>query len=195
MDNIKRHHDMIPWVCAIGALTGIFILTSLGDLARKEIQGRLGLIPQAVLWLASRWLDPAQRVTLYKETWIPGLRHVLRETESLPITRILRGIKFALRVVVAPRRPARRSVSVPQHPRLTTWVKPGSLNDLIACRAGTPPPLWRARGHEDLGNMRSIRQALLKLAAQAAGWMVASCRYCGLSSLAPGACLSRRGSR
>jgi len=56
---------MIAWVCTAGALVGVVVLISLGDLARKEIQGRLGLIPKAMLWGASRWLDPARRLTLY----------------------------------------------------------------------------------------------------------------------------------
>jgi hypothetical protein len=150
---------MIAWVCTAGALVGVVVLISLGDLARKEIQGRLGLIPKAMLWGASRWLDPARRLTLYREQWLPELTGILREAESIPITRLLRGIRFSLRIVVALRRAKRQPIRVHRYLQLTTWVRPDSVNDLIARRVGTPPPLWRVRSGEDLVISRSIRQA------------------------------------
>jgi hypothetical protein len=155
----QRYYDMIAWVCTAGALVGVVILISLGDLASKEIQGRLGLIPQAILWVASRWLDPARRVTLYKEKWLPELTVILRGAESIPFTRLLIGIRFALRIVVALRRVKRQPIRVPHHPQLTTWVRPDSVNDLMARRVGTPPPLRRVRSREDSIISRSIRQA------------------------------------
>lgn len=155
----QRCYDMIAWVCTAGALVGVVILASLGDLARKEIQGRLGLIPQAILWVASRWLDPVRRVTLYKGQWLPELTGILRGAEPVPITRLLIGIRFALRIVVAPRRVKRQLIHVPHRPQLTTWVLPDAVDDLIARRVGTPPPLRRVRSREDLIVPRSIRQA------------------------------------
>ena len=149
---------MIAWVCTVGAVVGVVILASLGDLARREIQGRLGLIPQAILWVASRWLDPVRRVTLYNEQWLPELTGILHDAESVPITRLLIGIRFAFRIIVASRRVKRQPIRGPHSTKLTTWMRPDAVNDLVARRVGTPPPLWRLRSREDLIGPRSIRQ-------------------------------------
>jgi hypothetical protein len=58
---------MTAWLIIAGASVGAALLTAVGNLATSEVQGRLELLPRAILWFAARWLEPTQRVTVYEE--------------------------------------------------------------------------------------------------------------------------------
>jgi hypothetical protein len=74
----------------------MFLGAALGDLVSEEIRGWLDRVPHAVLRLATLRLDPADRETTYREVWGPDLDYFLRGDESRPITRLIRGMKFAV---------------------------------------------------------------------------------------------------
>ena len=69
---------------------------ALGDLVSEEIRGWLDRVPHAILRLATLRLDTADRETTYREVWGPDLDYFLRGDESRPITRLIRGMKFAV---------------------------------------------------------------------------------------------------
>jgi len=93
---------------------GAFLVVALGDLVSEEIRGWLDLVPRGILRLAAARLEPAQRETIYSEEWLPELCYALRGAESRPVTRLVLGIRYALRLLVAARRVSRyRSLEQP----------------------------------------------------------------------------------
>ena len=74
----------------------MFLGAALGDLVSEEIRGWLDRLPRGVLKLATLWLDPADRETTYREVWGPDLDYFLKGDESRPITRLIRGMAFAV---------------------------------------------------------------------------------------------------
>ena len=94
---------------------GMFLLAALGDLVSEEIRGWLDLAPRAILRLAAARLDPGLREAIYQEEWLPELIYVLRGAESRPITRLIRGVRFAFGLLLSARGIARYRVP-PSHP-------------------------------------------------------------------------------
>ena len=62
----------------------------------EEVRDRLDHLPQAILRLAAQRLDPALRVTLYEEEWLPELTYILKGDEARPITRLVHGTRYAV---------------------------------------------------------------------------------------------------
>jgi hypothetical protein len=89
----------LAWA-TLGLLSG-FLLAALGDLVSEEIRGWLDLAPRAVLRLAAAQLRPEMREITYRENWLPDLIYVLRGAESRPITRLIRGMSFALGLLIS----------------------------------------------------------------------------------------------
>jgi hypothetical protein len=76
-------------------LVVMFLGAAFGEMVSEEIRGQLDRLPHAVLKLAILRLDPADRETA-REYWGPDLDEKLRGDESVPITRLIRGMAFAL---------------------------------------------------------------------------------------------------
>jgi hypothetical protein len=85
-------------------LVGGLLSLAFGDLVSEELRGWLDLAPRAVLRLAAIQLRPGQRKIVYEEVWIPDLLYVLRGKESRPITRLIRGMWFAVGLLISARR-------------------------------------------------------------------------------------------
>jgi hypothetical protein len=69
-----------------------------------EIRARLDRIPRALLAMAARRLSPDLRNDLYIGAWLPELQHILQGDEAIPITRLMHGTRFAVRLwLSAPR--------------------------------------------------------------------------------------------
>jgi hypothetical protein len=81
--------------CALSVVL-MFLGAALGDLVSEEIRGWLDRVPHAVLKLATLWLDAADREATYREVWGPDLDYFLKGDEPRPITRLIRGMKFAV---------------------------------------------------------------------------------------------------
>lgn len=94
-------------VTGIAGLIGGIVITTFLALTSKELMGWLDRAPQAVLRLAALQLHPTQRESLYSEEWLPELLFILREADGRPITRFIRGVTFALGLVIAARRVSR----------------------------------------------------------------------------------------
>jgi Domain of unknown function (DUF4287) len=95
----------LAWA-ALGAVAAL-VMAALGSLINDEIRGWLDLAPRAILRLAATWLDPAQRETIYQDEWLPELCYALRDAESRPITRLIRGTAYATSLLISARRIAR----------------------------------------------------------------------------------------
>jgi hypothetical protein len=78
-------------------------MTAFGDMVSEEVRDRLDHLPHAILRLAARQLDPAQRV-IYDEEWMPELTFILKGDEARPITRLYQGIRFAIGILASARR-------------------------------------------------------------------------------------------
>jgi len=97
------------------ALLSTCASAALGDLISEEIRSWLDLLPRAILRIAANLLlDPAQRQTIYQDEWRPELSYILRGAESRPITRLIRGIRYALGILRSARRISRRIHRTPQ---------------------------------------------------------------------------------
>ena len=81
-------------------LTGIICLfiwllrNATGEMLKEEMQTRLCRIPNAVICVAVLRLPEDSRSELVDE-WLRELAHIVNGTEGLPITRLLRGLRFA----------------------------------------------------------------------------------------------------
>jgi lipopolysaccharide/colanic/teichoic acid biosynthesis glycosyltransferase len=84
----------IAWAFLIGFI-GILATAVVGDLFSEEIRTRLERLPAAVIRFVGRRL-PADVQDEWTDEWLAELAYILRGTESLPITRLVRGTRFAV---------------------------------------------------------------------------------------------------
>jgi lipopolysaccharide/colanic/teichoic acid biosynthesis glycosyltransferase len=84
----------IVWAFVIG-LMGTLVTAVLGDLFSEEARTRLEQLPAAVIRFAGRRL-PAEVRDEWTDEWLAELAYILRGTESLPISRLVRGTRFAV---------------------------------------------------------------------------------------------------
>jgi hypothetical protein len=106
-----------------GALTllGGAVCAVTAKLVNDEIRGWLDLLPHIILRLAAKRLRPGQREAIYQDEWVPELAYILKEAETRPITRLVRGVRFSLGLLISATRvarhlnraPARQAASTP----------------------------------------------------------------------------------
>jgi DNA-binding transcriptional MerR regulator len=88
------------------AIVGAFvmltmILGTLSAMCQKEIETRIGRVPNAVIRLAASRLPREARDDVADE-WRAELDFILCNTEGLPITRLLRGMHYAIGLLRVP---------------------------------------------------------------------------------------------
>jgi hypothetical protein len=108
------------YLLVVLGILGTFGMAAIGDMVSEEVRDRLDHLPHAILRLAARWLDPAQRFTVYEDEWLPELTYILKGNEARPVTRLVHGVRYALGILATARRIAcrlRRPV-----PTLPGWV-------------------------------------------------------------------------
>jgi hypothetical protein len=126
----------------------------IGELFSEEVRDRLDQVPRAVLRLAARRLDPGQRVTVYRDEWLPELTYILKGAEARPITRLINGVRYAFGILVSTRRITRHlhrpapeldhgPVVPPTEARNVKSFKTGSRRFLIALSGARPEILER----------------------------------------------------
>jgi hypothetical protein len=81
------------WAAVIGVISTLAAV-AIGDLVSEEVRVRLDRFPAAVIRLAARRL-PASIRDDWIDEWLAELRFILRGAEALPITRLVRGTRFA----------------------------------------------------------------------------------------------------
>lgn len=92
---------------ALGSVVTFILMAALGDMVSEEVRDRLDHLPHAILRLAARRLDPAKRVILYAEVWLPDLAYHLKGDEARPVARLYHGTRFALGMLASARRSSR----------------------------------------------------------------------------------------
>lgn len=83
-------------------------LTAMSKLIEEEIRGWIEVLPGIVLKMAAMQLDAAQRVTVYRDEWLPDLLFIARKTSGRPVTRFIASMRFALGMLRSGRRVARK---------------------------------------------------------------------------------------
>jgi hypothetical protein len=93
------------WIAALvlgtSVIGGIAKLV-MGGMIREEAQTRLGRIPYAVIQLATARVAPELRDDLVAE-WRAELEFLLTDTEGMPLTRLVRGIRYSAGLLVSAR--------------------------------------------------------------------------------------------
>ena len=88
---------------------------------------------------SSRSALPAeQQAELYEHSLLPELYHILRGDEAMPITRLVRGARYAARIWLLPR--ALAANSIPRQPAVVAFVEsktPGLRLDACWIHADT----------------------------------------------------------
>ena len=117
------------WHLALGAF-GLVVGKVVLDLATKEAQGRLDRLPFLILKVA-RWRLPAElRESMHDDWWIPDLQERLDSQVSRPITRLVKGMRFASSLAISAGRTA-RAAGVP-----SVWVRARQKVTAFSGRAG-----------------------------------------------------------
>jgi hypothetical protein len=84
------------FLLAVIGVAGTLGMTAIGDMVSEEIRGRLDHLPHAILRLAAKRLDDAQRAALYEDQWLPELIFILKGDEARPLTRLYHGTRTDL---------------------------------------------------------------------------------------------------
>jgi hypothetical protein len=89
--------NLLGWaLVAVGAFAG----AALTDLISEEVRGQLDRLPRAVLRVAACRLPVSHRDE-YLEEWNGELHEFLHGAEARPITRLVKGVRFALGLIHA----------------------------------------------------------------------------------------------
>ena len=107
---------MTGYVLASLIFLGGIITATLGELVNEEIRGWLDYLPRFILRLAAGRLDPAGKITIYEDEWLPELACILRGAEARPISRLIIGVKFSAGLLITAKRIARHLHRTPPGP-------------------------------------------------------------------------------
>jgi transcriptional regulator with XRE-family HTH domain len=98
---------MSGYLLALLSVVGGLSAAAVGDMVSEEVRDRLDHLPHAILRLAARRLDVAERVAIYDDEWLPELTYILHGDVARPVSRLYHGTCFALGIFIAARRIAR----------------------------------------------------------------------------------------
>jgi hypothetical protein len=93
----------MTWLLLALTFGGAVLVAVVQDMVKTEASTRIERLPRAVLRLARRRLPQARRQGCHDEEWLPELLHITQATEGLPITRMVRAIRYALGLLFAAR--------------------------------------------------------------------------------------------
>lgn len=119
-------------LAAVVTVLATFGMTAIGDMVSEEVRDRLDHVPQAILRLAARQLDPDQPDALYEEVWLPDLAYFLRGDEARPVTRLVHGTWYAIGIYLSAdriRRNLRQPVRIQPTARAFFWRAAARLAD------------------------------------------------------------------
>ncbi|MFY1698520.1 hypothetical protein [Solwaraspora sp. WMMA2101] len=80
-------------VAVLLGLAGLFV-AALGDMISEEVRTRLDQLPHALVRLAARRMPASMRDELLEE-WQGELYEFLHGAEAMPVTRLVRGLRYA----------------------------------------------------------------------------------------------------
>jgi hypothetical protein len=113
-------------ILVVAGLAGLVALRVLTNLATKEVEGRLNQLPFLILRIA-RWRLPVSlREEQHDEWWVPDLQKRLTLEGERPITRLVKGTRFAAGLAVGAGRTARAAGVPSSWQRAWNWLAPAS---------------------------------------------------------------------
>lgn len=119
-------------VLAAAALVGLFVLSTAGaaitDMCKEEIRARVCRLPGLLIRMAALWLPCDVRKSATDE-WNAELDHVLRRTDGLPVTRLVRGIAYGSSLLL--RGAPVMAVETGQPPWRRMRARPGPILELF----------------------------------------------------------------
>lgn len=120
------------WV-AVLLLMGIAIgvvKAAVGDMIQEEARTRLGRIPFALIRIATLRVPPGLRDDLAAE-WNAELGFLLTGTDGMPVTRLLRGIRYSAGFLLSARK-----ITDALRPRPSSGRRRRSLHKAVASYLG-----------------------------------------------------------
>jgi hypothetical protein len=147
---------MTGYVLASLIFLGGTVTAMTGELVNEEIRGWLDYLPRFILGLAARRLDPAGKITIYEDEWLPELTCILRGAEARPLSRLIIGVKFSVGLLITARRIARHLHRTPPSP-----AQPGLLPLATASAPGIASPGTRLKLLTERVEEVSMRRASL----------------------------------
>ncbi|MFG1883777.1 hypothetical protein [Micromonospora sp. NPDC049102] len=84
----------LTWATVVSLFVASLVWAAVTDMLKDEVRARLGRLPFWLLGLAGRRLPLAARSDVVDE-WNAELEFILRDTEGLPLTRLVRGTRYA----------------------------------------------------------------------------------------------------
>lgn len=94
---------ILGFIILVLTLVGAGVTKAMRDLIAEEIRGWVEFLPGAILQMAAMHLDSSQRISIYRDEWLPELLFITRRAEGRPITKFIEGTKFALGLLRAGR--------------------------------------------------------------------------------------------
>jgi hypothetical protein len=107
----------------VGAILLAVLAAAFLELLKDELRGQIERIPYGLLRLARARVPAELREPLYDREWLPELRHILKGSDRLPLTCLLRATRYALGLLGAARAVAREL-------------------EAVRCVAPMPEPRW-----------------------------------------------------
>lgn len=86
------------WLLALAMLAGSVFVGAVASMFSEEAATRLGALPRVIIRCAGLWLPPAIRADRVDE-WLAEHTFIERQTVGLPVTRMIRGLRYAVSVV------------------------------------------------------------------------------------------------
>lgn len=91
-------------VTAVLGIIGMIAVLALQRMAVDELRGRLDRVPWVLLKLARLRVPRELRSKLYDGEWMPELFHIMSLAETLPLTRLVKGIRYSVGILFVARR-------------------------------------------------------------------------------------------
>lgn len=82
-------------LCGLGLLAVLLLRDAITDMCKEEVKTRLGALPYTLLRVVSLRFPRGERQDMICE-WRAELDFILSETDGLPLTRLLRGIRYSV---------------------------------------------------------------------------------------------------
>src|ERR1700733_14688231 len=82
-------------LCSLGLLVVWLLRDAITDMCKEEFRTRLGRFPYSLLRVIVLRIPRAERQDMLSE-WYAEMDFILSETDGLPVTRLLRGVRYSL---------------------------------------------------------------------------------------------------
>lgn len=116
---LNRQRAVNGLVLALAALIIYVVGKVLGELVTEELRGWIDRCPSGILRFAAARLPRSQRETVYKDEWIPALAASVCGAETRPLTRLIKGMVFAVGRLIFVWRSPRNVTSTSLTPRVS----------------------------------------------------------------------------